>query len=239
MDVSMCLQCLSAFCPWLKYHTVFQLHVFWTYPQTKKTLQILSIRFLLDILLWSLAYLKIVIKDKENCRLSRQLWCCVAGIGLWPVCMLPQTLEAPLSSWPRATLMPIFTHLAAASVACPHLNAQQLCCLTSCSTCSNCGASWIVLLALKAPRHLSRHYRRDLQTVSERATWAQVSSVSWASERSFYFRCYGTLFFCASRSIPTWLKFISLDLTLSCCVMLLFFNTVHPQIKSTHFSSSL
>ncbi len=52
-----------------------------------------------------------------------------------------------------------------------------------------------------------------------------MSSVFWASERSLYFRCYVTFFFsCASRYVPTWLKYISLELylTLSCCVIVLF-----------------
>ena len=76
---------------------------------------------LLGILL-SLAYLKIVIRDKGKLLslpfCPDKVW--RGGIGLWPVCMLPQKhlpfpLCLSLSPWPCATLMPTFTPFAAAS----------------------------------------------------------------------------------------------------------------------------
>lgn len=137
----------------------------------KKIFQISSTRFLLDILL-SLAYLKIVIKEKENCHrhLCGQVW---RRYGQSECCLKPLK-RPPFHSYSHASV--------------------RLCCLTFCSTCSNCGASWTVLLTLRALRYLSRVIR-DLQTVSEPDT-REASSVSWASQRSFYL-C-DIVFFCAS-----------------------------------------
>lgn len=193
MDASMCMQCLSAFCPWLKYHNFFSCTFSVVFLKKKKKLQILSICFLLDILLWSLAYLKIVIRDKENychCHLSRQAWRGVAGIRPWPVCMLPQNPEAP-PSLPGLVLFSCQSPLTLLLPVLPVLNftPKWLSCLTFCSTCSNCGASWIVLLTLKALRYLSLHYHRNLHTVSEPARW------DGSSEWCLYFRFYVIFFF--------------------------------------------
>lgn len=100
MDV--CLQqCLSASCPWLKYH--HQLHVF---CRKKKNI--------FDILLCSLAYLKIVTKEQGKLSDVDQT---VAGL-----------FAASNPPWSDPSLL---------SCCLCRRSSSWLCCLTFCSTCSN------------------------------------------------------------------------------------------------------
>lgn len=95
----------------------------------EKSLQILSTHFLFNILHWSLAYLKIVIRytKKEFCQCSDRAW------QDWSVASLYAASKTPL----HAPSMLVFTRAPAPSIAT---------CLRFCSVCSNCGTSRIMLL---------------------------------------------------------------------------------------------
>lgn len=126
----------------------------------------------------SLAYLKIVIRDKGK-LLSLpfvQTKCGVAGLdcGQFVCC-----LKNPLPPFSFSLFHPGLVRLScqrSPPSQLPLSHPDDLSCLTFCSTCSNCGASWIVLLTLQGLRYLSLRYITEIHIpVSEPGRW-RVSS---------------------------------------------------------------
>lgn len=126
----------------------------------------------------SLAYLKIVIRDKGK-LLSLpfvQTKCGVAGLdcGQFVCC-----LKNPLPPFSLSLFHPGLVRLScqrSPPSQLPLSHPDDLSCLTFCSTCSNCGASWIVLLTLQGLRYLSLRYITEIHIpVSEPGRW-RVSS---------------------------------------------------------------
>lgn len=140
----------------------------------------------------SLAYLKIVIRDKGK-LLSLpfvQTKCGVAGLdcGQFVCC-----LKNPLPPFSLSLFHPGLVRLScqrSPPSQLPLSHPDDLSCLTFCSTCSNCGASWIVLLTLQGLRNLSLRYITEIHIpVSEPGRW-RVSS----EKKAFYFRCWCVTF---------------------------------------------
>lgn len=126
----------------------------------------------------SLAYLKIVIRDKGK-LLSLpfvQTKCGVAGLDCGQfVCCLKNTLPPFSLSLFHPGLVRLSCQRSPPSQL-PLSHPDDLSCLTFCSTCSNCGASWIVLLTLQGLRYLSLRYITEIHIpVSEPGRW-RVSS---------------------------------------------------------------
>lgn len=126
----------------------------------------------------SLAYLKIVIRDKGK-LLSLpfvQTKCGVAGLDCGQfVCCLKNTLPPFSLSLFHPGLVRLSCQRSPPSQL-PLSHPDDLSCLTFCSTCSNCGASWIVLLTLQDLRYLSLRYITEIHIpVSEPGRW-RVSS---------------------------------------------------------------
>lgn len=124
----------------------------------------------------------------------------MAGLdcGQFVCCLKPLTHSLPLSPLPCGAPTPIFAPVAAPSVGSPQPRTQTtVLSYTSCSTCSNCCVSQILLIMPQT--YLSLHYHRNLS--------CQVSSGG-----SLYFRYI--LFTC--QQVQTWLQCVSLQINVLC-----------------------